>query len=194
MNPAMGIPNLVAVSAAYEIIHGPSGARGEASRRDDFELRPKPDVHFRRLRSGRPLLARATLLGAVTLGCALGAGCRETRCRTRPRRSMPPMAFRLVACRQTSGARTECSRTAFSRRNRTDSVSRIAAIWPWSSCRFPRSRLAYAASCTRTCLKLYSASGAAPIWDTSCAVTRRPNASRSLCSDCKGVATASRTS
>jgi hypothetical protein len=75
MNPAMGIPNLVAVSAAYEIIHGPSGARGEASRRDDFELRPKPDVHFRRLRSGRPLLARATLLGAVTLGCALGAGC-----------------------------------------------------------------------------------------------------------------------
>jgi hypothetical protein len=75
MNPARDIPNLVAVSAAYETPRRPSGARGEAARRNDLEPGPKLHVHLRRPRSDCALLVRMTLLGAVTLGCTLAAGC-----------------------------------------------------------------------------------------------------------------------
>ena len=64
MNPARDIPNLVAVSAAYETLPGPSGRRTQ-----------KLNAYRRRLRSDCALLARVTLLGVVTLGCTLAAGC-----------------------------------------------------------------------------------------------------------------------
>lgn len=75
MNPAREFPNLVAVSAAYDPLRRLSGGRGETPRQNDRELPPKLTVRLRHLRSDCALLARLALVGAVTLGSTLAAGC-----------------------------------------------------------------------------------------------------------------------